>query len=518
MAGLRLRPALAVVGRTVWVLLAAVVLLVALAYGALVWLDQPSGQRFLLSQLYRFKPVSGLTVGADRIEGSIYGRMRIFGLRLSDPKGVFLTAPVIDLDWRPRDFIGNTLTVHSAEADIVRLARIPQFNPTPDEKFLPDFDIYVGKLRIDRLVLAAPVAGTPREVRVGGRADIRAGRALVRLDALALPTPGAAGGDRVVLALDAEPERDRFDIDAVVDAPAGGILAGMAGLTQPAELRLAGEGRWSDWRGKAAARLGEAPLADFDVTAQDGRFRVAGGIMPAPLLDGAAARLLGPRLDVVADLTLAERRLDAQLRATSPALRADLRGRLDLGEERFDGVEIGATLREPSAISPQLRARDLTLAARVAGRFAAPLIDWSVTSPALAWGTTNVTGLRAGGIADLGRDPLTIPVAITAASVTGLGAEVDPLLTGLRIAGPLTLRDGAVSTDALQLRTDRLSARARGRYDTARGVLTAAVEGSAPGFAVPGAGVADLSADVTLVSAPAGLRASGTVRGPAPRQ
>lgn len=512
MAGLRLRPALAAVGRTLWVLLAAVVLLVALGYGAIVWLDQPSGQRFLLGQLHRFKPVSGLTVGADRIEGSIYGRLRIFGLRLSDPKGVFLTAPVVDLDWRPRDLIGNTLTVRSAEADIIRLARIPQFNPTADEKFLPDFDIYIGKLRVDRLVLAAPIAGTPREVRIAGQADIRSGRALVRLDAAALPTPGAPGGDTVVLALDAEPDRDRFDIDAVIEAPAGGILAGMAGLAQPAELRLAGEGRWSDWRGKVAARLGKDPLADLDVTAQDGRFRIAGGVMPAVLLDGAAARLLGPRLTLAADLTLAEQRLDTQLRATSPALRADLRGRLDFADERFDGVEIGATLREPSAISPRLRARDLQLAARVAGRFAAPLIDWSVTSKALAWGATGVTALRAGGIADLGRDPLTIPVSITAASVTGLGAQVDPLLTGVRINGPLTLRAGMVSSDALQIRTDRLSGRARGRYDTARGVLTAAVVGSAPGYAVPGAGVADLSADVTLVSAPAGLRVTGTAR------
>lgn len=517
MAMPRLGSMLAAVGRSVWVLLAAVVLLAALAYGALVWLDQPSGQRFLLSQLHRFKPVSGLTIGAERIEGSIYGKLRIFGLRLSDPKGVFLTAPVIDLDWRPRDLLGNTLTVRSAEADTVRLARLPQFNPTPDEKLLPDFDIFVGRLRIGRLELAAPVAGTPRDVRVDGRADIRAGRALVRLDAAALPMPGAPGGDAIVLALDAEPDRDRFDIEATVDAPAGGIVAGMAGLTQPAELRLSGDGRWSDWRGTARARLGGDPLADLAVTAQQGRFRIAGGVMPAPLLDGAAARLLGPRLELTADLTLGERRLDAALRAASPALLAEVRGRLDLAEERFDGVRLSAQLLRPAAISPQLRARDLRLAAKVAGRFAAPLVDWTLTAPAAAWGETMVTGLRAGGIADLSRDPLTVPVAIAADAVTGLGAEVDPLLAGLRIDGPLVLRGGTIGTEALQIRTNRLTARGSGRYDTARGVLTAALNGSVPGYALPNVGVADVSANVTLATTSAGLRASGTARAAARR-
>ena len=42
-------------------------------------------------------------------------------------------------------------------------------------------------------------------------ADIRSGRALVELSALL-----NNGGDRVTLHLDAEPERDRFDVDARV--------------------------------------------------------------------------------------------------------------------------------------------------------------------------------------------------------------------------------------------------------------------------------------------------------------
>jgi translocation and assembly module TamB len=32
---------------------------------------------------------------------TLYGRMRLMDLRVSDPKGVFLSSPRLDVDWRP---------------------------------------------------------------------------------------------------------------------------------------------------------------------------------------------------------------------------------------------------------------------------------------------------------------------------------------------------------------------------------------------------------------------------------
>jgi translocation and assembly module TamB len=50
-----------------------VILLAALAYGAVRWLDSEGGRAFVTRQLPLYAPQSGLTVRAGRIDGSIFG-------------------------------------------------------------------------------------------------------------------------------------------------------------------------------------------------------------------------------------------------------------------------------------------------------------------------------------------------------------------------------------------------------------------------------------------------------------
>src|SRR3546814_5224258 len=61
-------------------------------------------------------------------------------------------------------------------------------------------------------------------------------------------------GDRLAFILDSEPDRDRFDLDAALFAPEGGVITRLAGLEQPLDFRISGDGTWQRWHGKAIAR------------------------------------------------------------------------------------------------------------------------------------------------------------------------------------------------------------------------------------------------------------------------
>ena len=70
------------------------------------------------------------------------------------------------------------------------------------------------------------------------------------------------GGDRIAFRLDAEPDRDKFDVAARVIAPADGLVPAMIGTQRSIEPgRSAGKGSWSTWRGGAALDLANRPAA-----------------------------------------------------------------------------------------------------------------------------------------------------------------------------------------------------------------------------------------------------------------
>ena len=76
------------------------------------------------------------------------------------------------------------------------------------------------------------------------------GRALVEL---AAASTMAATGSR--FKLDAEPDRDRFDVGARVISPADGMVPALDRDPPRDQSAIAGNGSWTRWRGKAALDL-----------------------------------------------------------------------------------------------------------------------------------------------------------------------------------------------------------------------------------------------------------------------
>ena len=101
----------------------------------------------------------------------IFGETRLRGVTVSDPDGLFLTSPEIELDWAPFAWLYNSLHIDRLEADKVRLHRLPKLKPTGRTgPILPGFDIEIGKLELHRLEVAKAVGGRERVGSVSGAA------------------------------------------------------------------------------------------------------------------------------------------------------------------------------------------------------------------------------------------------------------------------------------------------------------------------------------------------------------
>src|SRR3546814_18633987 len=126
-----------------------------------------------------------------------------------------------------------------------------------------------------------------------GEADVRSGRALVRLAARLRD-----GGDRLAFILDSEPDRDRFDLDAALFAPEGGVITRLAGLKQPLDFRISGDGTWQRWHGKAIARSNRHTLPDLSLATSTGQLELSGVAAPSPLFSGKLHRRPTPPMSV----------------------------------------------------------------------------------------------------------------------------------------------------------------------------------------------------------------------------
>src|SRR3546814_6708799 len=96
-----------------------------------------AGQAFLVNQIGAYTTATGLNVQVGRIEGSIYGRMVLRDVRVRDPKGVFLTAPQLAIDWRPFAYLNNHIDVRALASQLVTLERSHEFRSEEHTSELP---------------------------------------------------------------------------------------------------------------------------------------------------------------------------------------------------------------------------------------------------------------------------------------------------------------------------------------------------------------------------------------------
>ncbi len=481
-------------------LFALFVALLLLLAGALVLLDSAPGHRFIVDRLGKIETASGLRIQIGRIDGSIFGVSQLRNVRVSDPQGVFLTSPNIKLDWTPGAWLRNKLHIDHLTAERVSLIRLPKTRPSLKKgSILPSFDIQIGELRVDRLDIGPAIGGTPRSGRVQGKSDIHSGRALVELAALI-----NNGGDRIAFRLDAEPDRDKFDVDARVISPANGLVPALAGVRRPINLTIAGDGSWTRWRGNAALDLSGRPTARLALGVDGGRYRLAGKCAPAQFLKGRLLRLTAPVVNIEGEGTLEDRILDGQLTVGSAALRAVAKGALDLSENRYRDLRLGIDLLKPPALFPNMTGRGVRMVWTLDGPFATADYSYRLTSQGLKFDDVGLVQFRAEGRGRVSPWPMRVPIRLNARAITGIGDEAGAMLANPRIEGWLTLTPKMVRGDGLQLTSAKWNGRISLLIDLVTGHFQVQLSGRMQRYLIPGLGIVDVMTDLKVVPGPGG--------------
>ncbi|MCU6455842.1 translocation/assembly module TamB [Sphingomonas sp. A2-49] len=475
------------------VAVAIVALLAALGL-ALAIVDTDIGHRWVAERIATIRTANGLRFSVGRIDGSLYGRVTLRDVRVHDLDGLLAQAPTVTLDWAPWLWLRNRLAIERLAIPQATLFHAPRTRASPRRgPILPDFDIRIGRLAIDRLVLRPRVLGTGRVGRVVGRADIRRGRALVEVDAR------VAGSDRLALRIDAEPDRDRFDVDVRAAGAAGGVLARSIGMTRALTLDIGGDGGWTRWRGRATGRAGTTRAVDLALTADAGRYAIAGKLAPGGLFGPLVGRLAGPQVRVDGHATFADRRLDGGIGLRSPAAAIAATGVVDLGAGAFRNVAIRTRLLRPAAVLPALGGNGIEMRAVLDGGFATARFDYRLRADRIGIDRTGMTAVRLAGSGRFGQRVTTMPVRFAAATVTGVGTVAGGILRNLSLAGPLTLKGSLLTGDALRLRSDKLAGRIMLAIDFATGRYEVGLNGALDRLYIKGLGVVDLRSDLRVV-------------------
>ncbi|MDP3550687.1 MAG: translocation/assembly module TamB domain-containing protein [Novosphingobium sp.] len=465
---------------------------VALLLAALMVLDSSLGHRLVADRIAAITPGSGLRIEIGRIDGSIYGEAKLRDIRVSDPEGVFLTIPEAELDWRPLSWLQRGLDVRLLALHRGMLRRAPRLRPSedPDAPILPDFDIRVDKLVIDNLTVSEAMAGQKRRVDVLAKADIRGGNAIVDVDAV------FGGKDKIAFRLDSEPDRDKFDLRLVYDAPKDGVIAAIAGVKSDIKARVFGSGGWSRWDGIAYATQDGRRLAAFQLGNLAGNYRLAGQAWPEDMLTGTPGQAVGEALSLLYDGTFAGNAFNGTFRTAGAAFKASAEGRLDLANNEADALRVKAKLLRPALVlaTPDLTGVDID--ATLNGAFSDLAIEHKVAVERMKLGTLDAQGLQTAGTATWDGKRFILPLAVTARRVVTGNAMIDPRFPGARLGGELVFEGSRLTSDNLMLTMKGLGAQLSLRGDMARGGYALAGPVVARGFAVENLGAVDGTAKI----------------------
>ncbi|HEX7858033.1 MAG TPA: translocation/assembly module TamB domain-containing protein [Sphingobium sp.] len=493
----------------IWLLGFIMAAIVALGAG-LWWIDTPAGHRFLATRISALRPASGLRIGLGRIEGSIYKRLVLHDVRLGDPEGEVAEIPVATLDWYPFAWFSNRLDIDSLYIPRARLDRLPRLRPSGEKKpILPGFDIRLADLRIDRLELGKAIAGQPQVALLNGRADIRSGRAIVVLDA---HMPDA--GDSIRLSLDSRPDDNRFDVEALVLAPKGGVLTKLSGINRPFVGQVTGNGDWKLWKGQALLSIEDTPPSRLDIVQRQGRVAIKGTVAAAALGNSLPARLASPRVRIEAEGTMAQRVLSGHLRLQSSAVRLDAKGGIDLGRSSFDNLLIDLSIPRAGVLLKNASSDGLIARVRLRGAFQTAAYEYLLTAKRLSLGDTRIEGLRTEGKGRLAlSDTTVIPLNLTASRVVLNDPVIDDILRNVSIKGLAQLKDGVLTSKPVALRSNKIDGNLLLLADFGRGSYNAGFTGDIRGIEIPRFGRIDLSSKLDAVNrAGTGFTISGRAR------
>lgn len=504
-------PEMVVVHRSPWVIIArwlAIIIgfIIVLLAGALLWLNTDSGRRFIADRINGLEMASGLRIHVDSLEGSIWDKLTIRGLSLSDSKGAFFEAQSADLDYAPLDYLrSSAITINGLAVPDARLIRAPELVSTdPNAPLIPDIKLDIGVLKVDRLLIEPAVSGSRNLLSINGDIHLEHSQLRTNLAVAAVQAPGIAGGDRLDLHLEMAPNDNLLNIDTHLVAPQGGFFTGLAGFDKGLEAQIGGRGTWAEWNGRIQANMAGDRFADLALKAENGTFTITGPARPDLFVTGPAQRLTEPLTQVNAVVHWENRRADLNVHLNSRALAVATEGTLDVGRNTYERLKVGIRLLSPGAIAPNLAGEDVRLALVLDGNLHTPAVAYDLRANSISFGGRTLQNFAASGAAQVDADRILVPLHGSAQRLLGLPDAVGGLLTNVRLDGDILVKDGNILSDNMRLRSDRIDAVLALAFNIPQGRYNVGIQGRVNDYLVQGVGILDISSDFHVVGTQTG--------------
>ncbi len=464
----------------------------AVLLALIVFLHTPPGRQFIVDQIAKVAPASGLAVEVGSIDGSVLWSASFNDVKLRDAEGrLFLEVPRVDFNWRPWKWFVSGLDMRHLVLSGGTLYAVPELLPgDPDAPLLPDFDIQVGRLVIEDLTVAEGMLGEERLIQFRSKADIRQGRVFVDAE-------GEFGEEDVfTLLVDANPDGDVFDLDLDWRAPAGGFLASLAGAEEDLLVQVEGDGTWTSWQGALGAQQGGVPLLDFDIYNETGQYRLVGQAFPGAYVDGVMQAALGQSVAFTAIATLRDSVIQGSFALRGQGVDLDGSGGVDLAENAFRKMQLEGRLLDPALFGSDILLDDAELDILLDGGFADASFSHELRIGRITAGKIVFDSIFQQGTALVEEGRLALPLDARVARVTS-GVELfDPRLVNGKLRGMLTYTGRNLSSDNLEIDFPGFDARLglRGNVQSGRFHLSGPV--NAQGLVFDGMGVFDAATSI----------------------
>lgn len=225
-------------------LLAAVIFLVATAPGG----------RLIALVINRLGSNEIRSVDVEGLTGLITGDTRLGHLIIADAEGKpWLTLRGIELDWSPLAVLSSGLDIERLHVDEIYLAQLPEGGPeeqtaeTATGTFKLPLNIAIDNLDLPDISLGEAVVGTAAELSASGALSVNSDLTDILADLDIKRTDGVGG--QAAIEADIDLPEQRFDLDAEISEPAGGVLARLAGLPEDNAVHISAHttGTLDDW-------------------------------------------------------------------------------------------------------------------------------------------------------------------------------------------------------------------------------------------------------------------------------
>lgn len=238
----------------------AVAALVILLIGVVIFLvGTVPGGRMIALIVNRMGSNEVQSVDLAGVTGLISGDTRIEYLVIGDGEGnPWLRLDGIVVDWSPFALFSSGLAIDRLHVDHVEVARLPeggkQESESPGALNLP-INVAIEDFDLPDILIGEEVAGVEARFSTGGKLKVNSDLSDVDTN-ITLDRIDGAGGSLKLEANVNLPEK-RFDLDAQLAEPAGGVIARLAGLPENQAINISADtqGILDDWELDVTGRI-----------------------------------------------------------------------------------------------------------------------------------------------------------------------------------------------------------------------------------------------------------------------